>query len=719
MNQSSLLEFTFQPNIPFIHIVIISIIFFAILIFSLINKTSGVLCRIISFLIIIFIILEPSYKIENRNIETDVVTIFIDKTESQVITDRVKKTELVYNQLLDKLKEISNLKILEITLKDNKVIKRFGTYDDLINNRVSKEINLRTKLFLTDIFYHLNRNINQISSKKISTVFILTDGQIHDLKKNTNFEKINSPIYYILNGEKKINDKKVSVISYPEFGYVNEKISLDIKTEDFNSFNNDEINLYIQNGNSPKKTFKIKNNTIKTFEIKLEKSGENFVKIFIDSDLNEISKSNNYKLLKINGIRKKLRVLLVSGEPYMGTRVWRNFLKSDPSVDLIHMTVLRTPEKNDNTPKEELSLIPFPTRELFEEKLYNFELIIFDNFKGKNVLSPLYFENILNFVDQGGAVLEITGPSYNSRESLFRTALGKILPGAPTGNVLRGEFKPNLSDIGKIHPITKSLFNEFKDYGKWYEMNKISDINDRALTLLLGIDKNPLLTINRINNGRIAQIYSHNLWLWTKTNNNNGGPYNLLIKNLAHWLMKEPTLEENKLTATINEKDIIINKRFFSTPQKEDLKFSIIDPDGKKISKILKKSIDNEYSYNFRFKKKGVFIISDGNIVINISTDNFKKLEYENLNLTDEIILNNSISTYKTKPIWIDKKNKLPEIRTSHKLDKDISKENFLYVLKKNNFVVDGINTKKIVPLEISILCLAFFLIMSWKKESQ
>ena len=231
----------------------------------------------------------------------------------------------------------------------------------------------------------------------------------------------------------------------------------------------------------------------------------------------------------------------------MGTRVWRNFLKSDTSVELIHMTVLRPPEKNDNTPLDELSLIPFPIKELFEEKLDNFQLIIFDNFEGKKVLTPLYFQNLIKFVDEGGAILEITGPSYNSKSSLFRTEIGRILPGIPSGKVIRKEFKPRLTNLGKKHPITDSLFKNNFEYGSWFEMNDILEVDSDSQVLLSGLNNKPLLAVKKVNNGRVAQIYSHNIWLWSKTETKKGGPYNQLIKNLAHWLMKEPSLEENKL----------------------------------------------------------------------------------------------------------------------------------------------------------------------------
>ena len=138
-------------------------------------------------------------------------------------------------------------------------------------------------------------------------------------------------------------------------------------------------------------------------------------------------------MLTVEGVRENLRVLLVSGEPHAGERTWRNMLKSDASVDLVHFTILRPPEKQDGTPINQLSLIAFPTRELFQEKLDQFDLIIFDRYQRRGVLPLLYLENVARYVEKGGAVLVSAGDDYASPLSLYRTPLGQILPAVPTG----------------------------------------------------------------------------------------------------------------------------------------------------------------------------------------------------------------------------------------------------------------------------------------------
>ena len=276
----------------------------------------------------------------------------------------------------------------------------------------------------------------------------MTDGQIHDLKESTVVDKLDIPIYYILPKVKNLNDQKLEVTYAPDYAYIGDNVQIKLVANDYTENKKGYLKLDVFDPEQNLEEITLEKNVEETINFKINKTGENIFYLRIKPNSDDLSKSNNFKIVKINAIRKRLRVLLVSGEPYMGTRV-EKLLKSDPTVELVHMTVLRPPEKNDNTKISELSLIPFPVKQLFEEKLKNFNLIIFDNFRGRNILTPLYYENLIGFVEDGGAILEITGPSYNSRNSLFRTQVGKILPGVPTGKSLRGEFKPELTELGK------------------------------------------------------------------------------------------------------------------------------------------------------------------------------------------------------------------------------------------------------------------------------
>lgn len=709
-------NFSFDPLVPLILLMVIILIFIISTLFALFNKSSGIIYRITVFFLLVIIILQPSLKIEKRKYENDIITIVIDKTDSQKITNRIEQVSNVYRNMLMKLKNFKSLDILEIVIDNNMVTKRYGTPISLINNEQKAIILENKKTKRSNIIDGLERGINQYPLKRLSSIFILTDGQIHDFKKNDIFDKYDLPIYYLLIGKKKINDKKISLISTPEFGYIDEQTNIIINAKDFFKDENSNVDIKIKT-KSNEKNINIKNGLNKNISIEKLIQGENIIIVSTSKRSNEVSISNNTKIFKILGIRKKLRVLLISGEPYMGTRVWRNFLKSDPSVELVHMTVLRPPEKNDSTPVNELSLIPFPTKELFEEKLDKFQLIIFDNFKGKNVLNPLYFQNIIQFVEEGGAVLDIAGPSYNSNSSLFRTDIGRILPGIPSGKVLQGNFKPKLTDIGKKHPITESLFQNYKEYGSWFQMNKISEIDIGSHILLSGNEDHPLLVIKKISDGRIAQIFSNNIWLWTKSENNNGGPYNKLIKNLAHWLMKEPSLEENKLKINQKEEFIIISKNFIEKPQVNQLQVNITNPIGKVNQKLLKKKNENLYTYNYKIDIEGEYIVSDEFQEKFIDTTVNKNQEYEALNISDDLIKDNNISNYFSKIIWFSDNNQV-KFKEAEKLDNKLKNDNSFYLLRNNNFIIKELLNKEILNPVILFIIIFFFLVFCWRKES-
>ena len=166
-------------------------------------------------------------------------------------------------------------------------------------------------------------------------------------------------------------------------------------------------------------------------------AGQNILEVELETAPGELTPANNRAVIAAEGVRENLRVLLVSGEPHAGERTWRNLLKSDAAVDLVHFTILRPPEKQDGTPINQLSLIAFPTRELFSEKINDFDLIIFDRYQHRGMLQLLYYDNIARYVEEhGGALLVAAGDDYAGSLSLFRTPLSPVLPAVPTGRVL-------------------------------------------------------------------------------------------------------------------------------------------------------------------------------------------------------------------------------------------------------------------------------------------
>ena len=292
-------------------------------------------------------------------------------------------------------------------------------------------------------------------------------------------------------------------------------------------------------------------------------------------------------MVEINGVRDRLRVLLISGEPHPGERTWRRLLKADPSVDLVHFTILRPPEKDDLTPLNELALIAFPVRELFLDKINEFDLIILDRFQNRGLLPMPYIANIAERVRDGGALLLSVGPEFSGadqpgrdadRPACCRACRHRRTPWS------RAQFRPRVTDLGQRHPVTEGLTGanppgdpgRGADWGSWYRRIEPADV--RGEVLMGTPDGEPLLLLDRVGKGRVALLLSDQIWLWSR-GHEGGGPQAELLRRIAHWLMQEPELEENALTARVADGRLTIERR--STDPAPPGQVTVTDPDGK------------------------------------------------------------------------------------------------------------------------------------------
>ncbi len=300
--------------------------------------------------------------------------------------------------------------------------------------------------------------------------------------------------------------------------------------------------------------------------------------------------------------------MLISGEPNMGLRNWRNILNSDPSIELLHFTILRPPSKRDLTPVKELALIPFPSQELFSADISKFSLIILDQYTLQGILPIKYLDNIVDYVIDGGAILNISGQEYLSDRSLLNSPLVNILPTRPEEFII-GPFLPSLTDLGKRHPITNTLEKSFKDkeWGKWFSFIKANKISGQTL---MSANNFPLLIINEVSEGRVAQILSDQSWVWNKDRKNKG-PLVELLRNTIHWLLKTPKLQENYLHVKKNNSSITLN---LNSLKEGDTSAIIKSPSGENLSVLMKDNKNGSLFGNFESTEYGKFNIKVNNI---------------------------------------------------------------------------------------------------------
>ena len=380
---------------------------------------------------------------------------------------------------------------------------------------------------------------------RVAGAFLITDGRVHDIPANAAALGFQAPVHALITGRKDERDRRIAIVAAPRFGIVGQTQTITYRLDDQGVTGERARVVVRRDGEMLNERTVLSGQTVNV-DVEIKHAGPNIVEIEASPVENELTLVNNRAVVAIDGVRDKLRVLLVSGEPHSGERTWRNLLKSDASVDLVHFTILRPPEKQDGTPINELSLIAFPTRELFQQKINEFQLIIFDRYARQGVLPIAYFDNIARYVRNGGAVLVSAGPDYASTTSIWRTPLDSVLPAEPVG-VTEKPFYAHLSDAGKRHPVTRGLEGSATEPPRWSRFFRtVETRNATTPPVMTGADGKPLLLLSRYGEGRVALLLSDHIWLWAR-GYEGGGPHLDLLRRMSHWLMKQPDLDEEAL----------------------------------------------------------------------------------------------------------------------------------------------------------------------------
>ncbi|MEM8798572.1 MAG: squalene/phytoene synthase family protein [Pseudomonadota bacterium] len=466
--------------------------------------------------------------------------------------------------------------------------------------------------------------LNQPGPKaRIAGAIVLSDGQLHDLKRAPD---IPAPLHLLHTGREADWDRRLVVENAPAFGILDEEISMTLRITDLGNAPEGVTTVPVDisiDGDTPQR-FQVPLNQGIELPVVLPHGGRNVLQFSTPMADGELTDRNNAAIVQINGVRDRLSVLLVSGEPHPGGRTWRNLLKSDSSVDLVHFTILRPPEKQDGVPVRELSLIAFPTRELFLEKIDDFDLIIFDRYKRRGILPSVYLDNVRNYVENGGAVLIAAGPDFASAESLYRTPLETIIPARPTARVIENRYLPQVTDLGARHPVTADLTpDETENWGRWHRHIEVDDVQGDVV--MTGAEDNPLLILNRVGEGRVALLASDHAWLWNR-GYEGGGPQLELLRRLAHWMMKEPELEEEALWAEATGQQMRIIRRSLEETVGP---VTVTTPSGELLEMNLEEVSPGRFETTHTGAELGLYRIENGDLSAVIGLGPASPVEFE------------------------------------------------------------------------------------------
>ncbi|MCP4615356.1 MAG: hypothetical protein GY844_02855, partial [Bradyrhizobium sp.] len=522
----------FDPLVPWPVLIALAVLTGVALVLAIWRRLSGWALRALAALVLLGALSGPVVQSEDRSPLSDIVILAEDRSASQTLSDRADQTAAALATLEADLAARPNTEVRRITVEDSP--EDGGT----------------------QLMDAIARALADEPRARVAGIIALSDGQVHDMARTPDLP---APLHLLRTGRAGDWDRRLIVKNAPSFGIIGEPITLTLRVEDQGAVpagaRVTDLEIAVDGG-APQ-SFRLPVGVDFDLPLTLPHGGRNVIEFRVPEATGELTTRNNAALVQINGVRDRLRVLLVSGAPHPGGRTWRNLLKSDSAVDLVHFTILRPPEKQDGVPVEELSLIAFPTRELFLEKIEDFDLIIFDRYKRRGILPSVYLDNVANYVRSGGAVLVAAGPDFASADSIFRTPLSEVLPARPSARVLEDPYRPTISDLGARHPVTAELTGA-AEWGRWMRQVELEPTG--GTILMEGLDARPLLLLDRVGDGRVALLASDHAWLWSREYEG-GGPQLELLRRLAHWMMKEPELEEEVLSAEATGQRMRIQRR--------------------------------------------------------------------------------------------------------------------------------------------------------------
>ena len=643
----------------------------------------------------------PVLRTETRVALSDIVLLATDESASNRIGDRTAQTAAAAAAMAARIAALSGTEVRRVTIPDSP--------DD------SGTLGLAA----------LAKALAEVPENRLAGVIVLSDGQMADADLRP---ALPAPLTLLLSGHRADWDRRLHITRAPAFGIIGQDTKIGLRIDEQGQMPAAErgqqvpVSVSIDGGATQVTMVPVGQDL--ELPLRLTHAGQNVVQFSIPEAPGELTARNNLAVVQVGGVRDRLRVLLVSGEPYAGERTWRNLLKSDPSVDLVHFTILRPPDKDDGVPVSELSLIAFPTHELFVEKIKDFDLIIFDRYAQRGILQPEYLDNIRGYIEGGGAVLVAAGPEFASAESLYYSGLGPALPATPTSRVIEGGFTPQISDIGQRHPVTAGLAALFAQtraaagavvsgdrpaWGRW--LRYVEVFRPEGQVVMEAPDKAPLLILNRQGEGRVALLASDQAWLWAR-GFEGGGPQQELLRRLSHWLMKEPDLEEEALSATVQGDMVTLTRRSLTDKPRT---VTLTGPDGRDLRIALAPDGPGRATARWRAPDPGLYHMQEDGLSGVFAVGNASPHEYEDA-IASPTPLAPLIAASNGGVLWLE--DGIPDLRTVRP-GRPAAGRGWLAITPRGAYRTPDLHQAPLLPDALMLALAALMLLAAWLIEGR
>ncbi len=683
----------FAPVLPVSLLAALAAVALLIIAYSFYVRARGAWARGLAFAVLLFALAGPLLVTEKHSPLPDVAVIVTDRSQSMALGRRTQMAEAARAQVRRLLAQQPGLVVRETSVTTTATGENNGT----------------------QAFAALNAALADVAPNRVAGAIMITDGQVHDAPSPQTLS-LHAPLQVLVAGGRGERDRKLTVKTAARFAIVGQAATMRLRVDDLGNESGGETSavLDIRIDGKPFGSRLVPVGKDTDIRIPVAHEGENLVELSAAPGPAELTLQNNHAVVTVSGVRDRLRVLLVSGEPHAGERVWRNLLKADPSVDLIHFTILRPPDKQDSTPINELSLIAFPYRELFQEKLGSFDLVVFDRYRERGILPLAYFQNIASYVQDGGALLISSGPEFAGPESIYRTPLSQVLPVQPTGQVITGPFKPVVTPDGLAHPVTRELAGRNQDkmppaWGRWFRIiggNKVA-----GQSLMADAAGRPLLVLDRVGKGRIAELMSDQTWLWAR-GFEGGGPQAELLRRLAHWLMKEPELEAESLAADITGNELRITRR---TMAAQTPPVTLTLPSGKSVVLPLSHAEPGVWRATAKADEMGLYRASDGILSTVTAAGPLNPKEVADMRATAEVLEPDAAATGGSVH-WLE--DGLPDIRRVEPGD-SANGDKWIGLRANGAYRATALEQQKLLPQWLALLIIVGALLLAWRLEGR
>jgi uncharacterized membrane protein len=380
---------------------------------------------------------------------------------------------------------------------------------------------------------------------------------------------LQAPVHTVLVGERELRDLSVAAVLADDFAFVRTPIKLEALIRHSGLGNRQvEVTLTRDGRLVDSKSVQLKGDSSEeriAFDYTPDHPGNVVFQIATPVLTGEALATNNSQVFTLKVIRDRVRVLHVCGRPSWDERFLRSILRLDPNVDLVSFFILRTDTDDIPYNRDEMALIPFPYREIFEEQLKSFDLLIFHNFNYGPYHVEGYLPGVREYLESGGALAMIGGDLAFASGGYGASALRDALPVEldtipPTGEraMTTDSFRPRLTPEGRGHPVTSLSLEPRTNEARWAALpplegvNRVVKLRAGASALLVhptlkGDDGKPapVLAVSDVGKGRALALLTDTAWHWgfqAAGAGDDGRAFQRFWESAIRWLVRDPAL---------------------------------------------------------------------------------------------------------------------------------------------------------------------------------